>query len=86
MNYIANSVMKELWINTPKANGDIFEVNRNYLYQLLLNLEKQQYDNGYSHGYQNGCDNYNDRLIKHNDYKDVKVSWASLSNDFIKKE
>lgn len=84
MTYSANSIMKELWINSSKANGDIFEVNRNYLYQLLLYLEKQQYDAGYTHGYKNGCDVYNNELPKHNNYKDIKVEWAGLSNDFIK--
>lgn len=48
----ANSVMREVWINISKASGNNLEIDKGFLYSLLKDLEKEQYEQGYSDGYE----------------------------------
>lgn len=51
----ANSVMREVWMNVSRSSGGEYpelSINTDFLFQLLLELEFDQYNNGYSDGYE----------------------------------
>ena len=51
--FSANSVMKDIWMNVSVASGNDVTIDRDYLYYLLTELEKNQYNKGYSDGHEN---------------------------------
>lgn len=76
----ANSVMREIWINASRAGGVEFPevtIGTDFLLQLLLELEFDQYGNGYDDGYKHRSLVAKDELPIDREFKDSKVSFNS---------
>ena len=71
----ANSVMKEVWMNARESCGKTVTINRNYLYSLLLKLEKENFDSGYHLGYSHRGKVQEDELPIDSNFKDLTVEW-----------
>lgn len=71
----ANSVMRDVWMNVESASGQMLTIERNYLYSLLLQLEKEQYDQGHRDGYQHGLLVSREGLPSDLDYEDLDIKW-----------
>ena len=73
--FTANSVMKDIWMNAESASGEMLTIERNYLYSLLLQLEKEQYNQGHHDGYQHGLLVSREELPSDLDYEDLNIKW-----------
>lgn len=73
----ANSTMRETWLNVLSSNSGNMTININHLYQLLLELERDQYEKGYKDGWQHHIDTLADKTPIKNDFSNVKVKWTN---------
>lgn len=73
--YTANSIKRDIWINTKSANGDMITINREYLSYLLDKLENSQHQMGYDNGYEHGLSVARDELPSDNDFEGKRLDW-----------
>lgn len=71
----ANSVMKDIWMNAESASGQVITIERNYLYSLLLTLEKEQYNKGYDDGYEHRGLTQSKELPIEKNFEGLTVEW-----------
>lgn len=71
----ANSVVRDIWMNVESASGHELTVNRDYLYSLLLKLEKENFDAGYHLGYSHRGKVQYEELPSDNDFEDLTIEW-----------
>ena len=75
--WTANGIMKELYINSEVSSNRRIDVNENHLYELLLTLEKQNYNAGYNHGCRNRSQVARKETALDTNYETVKLRWAT---------
>lgn len=71
----ANSVMREIWINISKASDNNLEIDKGFLYSLLKELEKEQYEQGYSDGYEHSNKAHASELPINDSFKGYEKEW-----------
>lgn len=56
MEYTAEELMRDLWYNLKESHGEEITIDRNYLYQTVLNLQRDSFERGYHKGYIHGLE------------------------------
>lgn len=67
--------MRQLWANAPTACGDDITVNRYFLYDMLLRLARESFEDGYLLGAEHTLQDARGELPVDLDYPDVRKDW-----------
>lgn len=76
MQHTPNYIMRQLWANASQACGQEITINRDFLYNMLIHMANEAFEDGYSLGVEHTLKDQIGELPIGSNFSDVQKIWG----------